>query len=442
MGFVSLNSALTGIRAAQVGLDTTAHNVSNAHTPGYTRQRPNLSPRDPYLSPEGPIGTGVDVTSIQRLRDTFLDARVRTSERAFGELETRADLLERAEAVMAEPDEGISAEMANLWTTFEELSLAPSDGASRRQVLSALNALTTRIRSTATGWDQLEIDASHRLEVAITEVNDVAAEIASLNRAILDSSADGPPNDLMDRRDALVDTLARRIGATSRVQDDGSVRVSVAGMAIVSGTTATTVGVNSSFDVVHSSGVTLSTGGDVRGLQEFLVTDLTTLRTELDGFTSALETALNTQHEAGFTPADTAGGPLLTAAGDARNVGVVITDPNELAAAGSTPAEANDGTNAAALADLRLTSGLDDTLRGLITDTATHVAGTRRSAAAEEQLHAAATAARRDMHGVSVDEEMVAMITFQRAMEASSRVMSAIDQALDVLVNRTGVVGR
>src|SRR5690606_15020795 len=105
--FEGLQIALTGIRAGQVGLDTAANNIANASNPGYTRQRVNLESVVPWRSVSGQIGMGVDVTSITRLRDSFLDGRARITAAAAGYAGARADLLSQTEALLGEPDAGI-----------------------------------------------------------------------------------------------------------------------------------------------------------------------------------------------------------------------------------------------------------------------------------------------------------------------------------------------
>jgi flagellar hook-associated protein 1 len=136
MDFSALHVALSGLRAAQVGIDTTSHNVSNASTEGFTRQRVDLAARRPRPLPVGQLGTGVDITDITRARSSFLDARVRSSIAGAAELGVRASFLAKAENVFAEPDLGISGALEGLFDAFEELSLEPTDmsASGRRQV--------------------------------------------------------------------------------------------------------------------------------------------------------------------------------------------------------------------------------------------------------------------------------------------------------------------
>lgn len=440
MSFVSLHTSLSGIRAARVGMDTTSHNIANANTPGHTRQRVDLATRYAYLSPEGPVGTGVSVEDISRARDAFLDDRVRGDVARRGELDVRADLLARAEEVLGEPGQGLTSELSEVWAAFEELALRPDDGAARRQVLSSLESLSSRARTVSGQLQTLGEDAELRLSQSVSEANVLFARVAELNRSIQDASAGGgSPNDLLDTRDRVLDDLSELVGARATTEDDGSARVSVAGMTVVSGSEVRELSVDGT-DVVHPSGLALRAGGEVAGQQRFLAEDLPELRDRLDAFVGDFVTQLNDQHADGHDLDGLAGGTLLQATSSA-DLRVRVTDPARVAAA-SQPDQPHNGENADALAQLRTTTGLDDALRSLVTEHAAAVQAAGRAADGQRQLTSASTSVRESMHGVSLDEEMVNMLSHQRALEASSRMMTAADQALDTLINRTGLVGR
>jgi flagellar hook-associated protein 1 len=436
------------LRAAQVGLDVASHNVANANTVGFTRQRANFVTRTPYASPVGPIGTGSDVADIARTRDAFLDARVRSSSAVAGEFSVHAELMGRVEGVLGEPENGASGELAELWASFEDLSLSPDDAATRRQVLSTLGSLTARLRSVADGWDRLAADTETRMEVTTEGINDVLARIVTLNRAIPDTLArEGTPNDLHDERDLLLDQLSSQLGGAVTYESDGTVTVQLDGVDVVRGLTAATLQVTPDHRLTDGTTV-MNPGGELAGIRGFLETDLPATRGQLDAFTFALGEALNTQHAQGRTTAGAAGAPLVSGHGSAGTITVAISDPAALAAGlGPAPVARHDGRNAAALGDLRTTpqaSGatLDEQLRDLATTLGRDVASAQRAADAQEGVAAAATLARQNVHGVSLDEEMVSLVQFQRSLEAASRIMTAVDQALDVLINRTGLVGR
>ena len=166
---VGLYTGLSALRAAQTGIDTASHNISNASTPGYTRQRVELRASIPFDSPDGPLGTGVEVTTIGRLRDHFADARVRATSAEFARLDVRAELLATTESLTGEPDAGVSTELNALWDAFEDLAIDPQDPATRRQVLNQLDTLSSRVRSVAGAWDQLASDVTELSLIHISE---------------------------------------------------------------------------------------------------------------------------------------------------------------------------------------------------------------------------------------------------------------------------------
>lgn len=408
---VGLYTSLTGIRAAQIGLDTASNNVANANTAGYTRQRVELRDRPPYASAIGPLGTGVDVVTVRRLRDAFLDTRLRTTTAGAAGEQARAELLGTVEAITGEPDAGISVELDQLWDAFEDLTLEPTSPAVKQQVVSALQSVADRINGVSAGWTALEADAIERRAAGIDEVNALVTAIEDINRQVeipdpgnepVDLQRFPLPNQLLDERDRLLDRLVELTGTGVTRNNDR------------------TVTLPDPLDPVA--------GGELGGVERFLTTDLATARTQLDAFTTELVAQLN----------GAPGGQTLLD-GTAGSLTVPITATALLA--GDTAVGAYDTTYAEALAGLRNGTPAAE-LRTLVTGIGQRVASAERSAAAQSELVHAAQMARRSAHGVSIDEEMISLVSYQRALEAASRVMTTIDQALDVLVNRTGVVGR
>jgi flagellar hook-associated protein 1 FlgK len=451
--FVSLQTALSGLRASQARMNTIGHNLANVDTPGYTRQIVDLTEASPYQSPMGWIGAGVDVTGINRARDAFLDARVRTSSDTQAGFQTRADLLQRTETVLGEPSQGISGPLAALWSTFESAASTPNDSGARTAALSALGNLTTRIRQVSTGWSQVAGDVKQSLSASVTDVNDKLAQLAKLNGVIGAASSSGSPNDLLDQRDQLIDQLASEAGATSILSPDGTARVVIGGLSVVNGSTSTPLTLRSDGTIAGPSGLTAPAGGKIGGYQSFLATDLPGYQAQLDGFVSDLATALNTQHAAGFSPDGQPGGPLLTftAGAAAATLAVAVTDPSKLALSSGAgpPFPTFNGVNAQSLANLRTAmsaSGGTLTLGGAVTSLVSVLAAGTASAVSSAQsqtsLLQAMTSARQGSQGVSIDEEMTNMLEAQRAYQAAARVMTAVDQNLDTLVNHTGIAGR
>jgi flagellar hook-associated protein 1 FlgK len=453
--FISLYTAFSGLQAAQAGMDTASHNVANAGTEGYTRQRVGLASRLPHTQSFGQIGSGVNITDISRIRDRMLDARVRASIGGQGHFQTLGTRLGGLEATTGEPDHGITGSLSSLWSSFEELALDPPSAAARAGVLGELDALARQVRGVADSWDRETAAAQSEIGAKVDETNRLVAEVARLNQAILSSSGSaGTPNDLLDQRDAVLDDLSRIAGVTTSITDSGAARVSLNGLSLVHDASVSTISLNTAtYEITHSSGATVRAGGELGGLHSFITAEAPNFRSSLDDFAADLANALNAQHAAGYTTSGAAGGMLLSfTPGDAaRSLAIATTNPADLAVAGDPgpPVAAFDGANAEALGALRHnlaaaggTMTLDGSIRALVTELGAATSAAQAAASAQAGQAQSAEAARTQVHGVSVDEEMVNLLTYQRAYEAAARVMTAVDQALDTLINRTGLVGR
>ena len=449
--FSALHLALGAVRAARVGLDVTSNNAANSSTPGYTRQRVTLASSFSRPVPGGLVGTGVTIADIGRVRDQMADVRFRNGAASLAGLEIRSELLRSTKIMLGEPDHGVSAALSNLWGSFDGLVLAPNDSAARATVLSELESTTSAIRDVSRGLTDLESIGRDSLVGVIARANERLAEVAKLNDAIVASSV--IPNDVLDKRDVILDELSSMLGINVIQQDNGAVRVTLNGIGLVSDVQAEQLSVDPSTGVITTSaGLELTPSGEEAGLQEFITTDVPAFRSSLDALAIDLHDALNATNAAGFSPLGP-GGDLLSynPANPSGTLAVAITDPGEIATAATAgpPFPELDATNAEALAALRTslsastgTQTIDAALRDIVTEIGARSAAVQASASSADHLQTSVTAERESQHGVSLDEEMVALMEYQRMYEAAARVITAVDQALDVLVNRTGIVGR
>lgn len=456
--FEGLQIALTGIRAGQVGLDTASNNVSNAATPGYTRQRVELATLPPWERPFGDIGMGVDVAGVDRLRDAFADTRVRSAAATAAAADAQASVLSHAEELLGEPDNGIRGALLDVFDAFDELVLDPSSPAVREGVLSALEALAGRIRGTAAAWTELDAATMTEIDTTVGEVNTMLSRIDELNRAV--ASTASPSNTALDERDLLADKVAQMAGATVEVQADGAYHVMLDGERLVQ-TPAVPAVRTLSYDAVAgfevaSPATAVTAGGELGGLHAVRAGELASSRADLDQLALDIRDAVNTVNAGGSTPDDpggaswTDGGPPLLAASGADDFLVVLaTGPFDVATAALGGRGLYDATNAHAFADLRTgdppglgAPPLEDRIRTLAVGLGNATANANASADTRTALHTSAVAAREARHGVNIDEEMVSLVHHQRALEAATRAMTVIDEALDTIINRTGVVGR
>jgi flagellar hook-associated protein 1 FlgK len=471
--FSGLGTALSSLIAQRQALEVSGQNVANANTVGYTRQRaamaslPAATVPSMFSHTDG-VGQGVAVTGFERLGDVFLDARLRNETSGAANLAAIAGEYKTLEATIGEPSKtGFSQDLSAFWTSWSDVAKAPGSEASRAVLLEKAKAVGSRIATlyedTATQWQQ----ALTTTTSLVTQVNTTAANVADLNTRILSiTNAGGSANELMDQRDLLVTQLSSLVGASTRTNDDGSIDVMVAGNALVSGSTANALKVSGdspgSFQGAVDGGtvsIVWARNDNPAGLEGGRVAGLlTTLAAADDGgilagtgvSLNALATSIHDQvnaiHTDAYTVAGTAGDPFFTisAGGEAAAVSlkVAITDPDDIAVAeqGKGPYDGSFGTKMANLANAA--GSPDAQWSAFVVDLGVKSASASSRATVAEAARSTAAAAQLAQTSVDTDEESVNMLAYQRAYEGAARVLTAIDEMLDTLINRTGVVGR
>ena len=228
-------------------IQTAGHNISNADTEGYTRQRVNVKAFDPLYRPDleraetaGQIGQGTEAESVKRLRDELLDTRIVAQTNIESYWETREKYYTMLEQIYNEPEEiSVRGNMDKFWESWQELSIYPDQDAARQAVVSRADSLTNSIRQRNLSLTAIGNQINEDINGTVRQVNDYAKQIADLNHEIVRSKALGDdPNDLMDRRDLLVEKLGRLINVTVERKDPDEFMVHTDGQIIVQGSIA------------------------------------------------------------------------------------------------------------------------------------------------------------------------------------------------------------
>jgi flagellar hook-associated protein 1 FlgK len=433
--FYGLQTALRGLLAQQQSIDVTGHNIANASTPGFSRQEANLVASPALQVPAGAVssgagaylGSGVDVQSYQRVRDGFLDVQYRAQSMRLGFATSNASTLSNAELALNEPsDNGISAQLTDFWNSWSDLANSPDDPATRSALVQSGKTLADSFSALDSQLSTLQQQASDQYATLTQpggKVDAIAKELGQLNTSISTAIQAGEtPNDLMDRRDQLLDQLSS-LGQTSvTAQSDGSVTVAFgdAGSPLVDHGTVT-----------WPQSLT-APGGQLGALKQLSDPGgtLDTYRTNLNAVVKTLADSVNAIH--GTPPFFT-----YTAGSEASTLSVGVTADTIVPGSGTAP-----GSNdiASAVADLRQ-GAADGAYRSFVTGIGSDVAGAQRDQATAQALTDSIDNSRASVSGVSLDEEMTNLVKFQRAYQASARAMSTMDDMLDTLVNRTGRVG-
>lgn len=461
--FSGLGNALSALNSQRLALEVSGQNIANANTHGYVRQRANLEAIGSINNMRGGsgngIGNGVTVTSIDRLGDIFIDARVRTTGASAVFLAARADSYTRLESTINEPsDTGLSSLMSDLWAGFQDVAKSPQTLATKQVVLdraaSVAGALNSSYSALETQWSQ------HRTEVSakVTQVNTTAELVAKLNGEIRQREVNGnTANELIDQRNLLITELSALTGATARFMEDGTADIAVGGNLLVSGTSAQSLKVQgaTNLDAIMAgqAPVTIAwdrpgdpqvvfQGGELAGkLSALAPADqggiLASAATDFNTVATALATQVNGLLELHGDPLFTLGtGP------GAKSISVVITDPANIITGDPALGEF-DGSIADKLGQLG--QALDGP-SALWQTAVVSIGVAAKSAIGSHAVGEAAWASAQNLQlsatSVDVDEETVNMLAFQRGYQAASRVLTTIDEMLDQLINRTGVVGR
>lgn len=465
--FGGMNTALRGLLAQQAAMDVTGHNLANVNTEGYTRQRAELVASSPYTLPAmnriipSQIGTGVEVSSFERLRDQFVDISIRANTSDLADTDRMIETLEQVEGAFGEPgDSGLSALMRKFWSAMDDLATHPDDMGARAAFARAGDALARGFNAVGQNILNLEAQANSRIDAEIAEVNLITTQIAALNTSIRDAVAMGQqPNDLRDQRDLLMDELSGYLNYTYTENAAGEVTITfgtttpivIVDPAVPPGSTALTrANVDAAFGNLDLA------GGSLHADEEMWSNTLPNVyRANLDTIVADFVGNLNALHAAGFdlnggtglNDLFVAGGTLATSM---QFNPAVLADPRLIAAASSWAGTGEPGNNVVAQNMLGQRNALQVALgnvswetfyTGTVTTLGTQTATEKQMKLTQEGVLSVLRGRRDEVSGVSLDEEMSNLLRFQNAYNASARVLTSMDDAIDTIINRMGRAG-
>ena len=445
--FSGLTNALAALNVQRYGMDVTSQNIANANTPGYTRQRAELSAVGPAAGVAALYATqhvngSVTVSGTTRLNDPMIDVRARTEHGDNGYLQTTANVLAAAEALFDEPsNHGLAEQLNDFWNSWAAVANNPGDQAARNVVVQKAAGLAGTLNQTSAALDRLVQSVSQQATAATVEINTATSALAQLNGDIAIATASGSNiNALADQRDGLLMKLADLTGAQATLQANGTATVTIGGQTVVSSTTASTVSLSGTYQILVGGTPAGPAGGSLQGLVNGLSTALPGYAAQLDAVAAALANTVNAAQASGYDLAGNPGGPVF-AGSTAATLSVVVTNPASLAASG-TPGGNLDGSIALGMSQLgNSNSGADAAYRTLVGTLATDVQQAVQTAAVQQAVTNSVDELAQSSAGVSFDEETTNLLTYQRAYQASSRVLTTVDEMLDTLISHTGRVG-
>lgn len=307
---------ISGLNAAQLGLITTEQNISNASTPGYSRQQIVQSANAGQATGSGFLGTGVSVSTVQRVYSDFIQSQLLQQQAQSNQLSNYYTQIQQINNVIADPTAGLSPALQNFFSAVNGVANSPSSQAARQTMISNGQALTNTFQSINQLLTNMNTSVNQQMQSSISNINSYAQQIANLNQSIAVASANGngqPPNDLMDQRDQLVSQLSQEVQVTVAKQTDGSYNVYIGnGQSLVVGdqafslTTLPSQSTPGQLDVAYQTGnttVRLPTnaiqGGNLGGLIAFRDQTLIPTQNTLGQIAIGLGTTVNAQQSLG-----------------------------------------------------------------------------------------------------------------------------------------------
>ncbi len=313
-----LNIGITGLNAAQAGLVTTGHNISNAGTPGYSRQTIVQSTQDPVFSGAGFFGTGTRIDSVKRSYSQYLENQVLAADTRRAELETYTEQIGELDNLLADADAGLSAAMEQFFEGVQDVSANPSSVPARQSLLSSAESLSARFQTLASRVDEVRDSTETLIAGSVEQINTFAREIADLNVQITSVQAAGtslPANDLLDQRNELIRQLNQYVRVSTVEESNGSLSVFIGtGQSLVIGGQVSTLSATASPEDPARLAIGLETpsggrvifpegmlsGGQLSGALAFRRESLDPIQNKLGLIAAGLGLAFNEQHRLGM----------------------------------------------------------------------------------------------------------------------------------------------
>ncbi len=460
-GLLSIGS--NALMVQQKGIYVTGNNIANVNTPGYSRQRLNMSTDVPVNTGSGPLGSGVTANEIERVYDRFLGVQINNETQSLGQWEARKDSLERVEMIFNESGGyGLNHVMSEFWNAWQDLTNNPSGSVERTVLLAKSEMLTATLSKNYEDLQNIQQDIDANLEGAVHEINRLSENTVDLNQKIIQMESGGhAANDYRDQRDLVLKKLSKLIDIDSYEDNTGAVTVSVgSGQVLVEGTRSyklsTQVDATGHQDItwMDSSGNAVIITNDIskgklKGWLDARDIDVDNSLNKLDTLAQDLMTEVNTLHAAGYGLDGSTGNDFFTGAATAAGIQVnplISNDINLIAAADSfnlVPGDKpGDNGNAIAIANLQKAKTMSANTAtfgayygSMVSDVGLAVQQATSYYDHQSQMVLQVENHRESVSGVSIDEETVNLIKFQNAYQAAAKLINTADEMMETVLN-------
>lgn len=454
---------------SQTALQTVGHNIANKSTEGYSRQRVEIQANDPVGFGKLRIGTGSKTAKVTRINNPYLEKQIGNERNKLGFYQGKSDALVRVEQVYNEQiNKGLNTTLSEFFNAFRDFAVSPESLAARTQVREAAIGLARDFKRVSHQLGEIQNDIDQQVKTHVYEINELTREIAQLNEKIRTLEiGGGVANDERDRRELLIKQLGDKINIRWAEGADGMVTITAGNTALlVTGFDAKELDAvatpargpkgNANFDIIYKNSPSAApvvvtheiTGGRIGGLLEVRDQTINELHDKLNQLAIRVAETVNNVHRQGFDAYDSEAGdffeidPASDHPAETLMVADVIVKDAGRIAAGARPFAPGDNTIANRISQLQFeqvmdggTATFDEFYNSMVGQVGVI---TRRAASAHESqsdIVKQLNNIRESISGVSLDEEATKLIEFQKAFDASARLIRAADEMLDTVLN-------
>jgi flagellar hook-associated protein 1 len=459
---IAFNTIQSALEAEQEAINTTANNVANANTPGFTDETVSFQETDPITVGGQQFGTGVSISSVNSQRSLVLDQAIDQQQQSLSAATSRETGLTNVEDIFNQVATGsstsgtggIGGALTNFFGALSTLEANPAESATRTGFLSAAQALAGSFNSAASQLSSQTDSLNLEVTSNVQQINGLTSALATLNQEISSTSPNSDAGTLEDQRQEDLNQLSGLIGVNQiQTQDNGLTLTTTNGTVLVEGNQSFALSTGPSAtqpgtEAVFSGATDISTaiqGGTLGGTLQNLYTDIPAVTSQIDTLAFSLATSVNSVQESGADENGnpTTGVPLFnitsTATGAAAGISVAITDPSQIAAAGAGDGSA-DGSNAQAMANLANQSIVggttpSDFFSGFLAQLGSNVQSLQTAVSSVTTSLSQLTTQQATLSGVNQNTEAANLETFERAYQAASQTFTILNTLMGSALN-------
>ena len=449
-----LNIGNEALNTSQTELNTTAHNIANANTPGYTRQTVETQASLPVETPYGYIGTGVEVTGIQGVRNAYVNEQVTNLNSDLSQANINQQTLTSIGGIFNETatsTSGLTAQLNAFFGAMQTLSQSPEDSGLRQNVLQAGINVATTFNSLNSQLQNVKYQVSQQIGSDVSQINTLAGTIASINKELMaNAGTSRNSSDLQDQMNNAVNQLSNLVNVKVVTDSNGVMNVTAGGAVLVAAGSAfkfSMTQTSSGIAVGRSDSSVPATisSGELAGLMNSFNAQIPAYSSQLDGIAATFANTINTFNNAGYTLSDngnppTQGGNFFqgTTAGTIQVSQNIISNLNNIAA--SSSGAPGDGQNAAAMGNVLnapvMSNGQSviNAYEGLVNQIGTDSQDANNNVQTIQLQQNQMQAFQSSISGVSLNQELTNMIEYQHSFEAAAKVITTADSMYQTII--------